>query len=421
MYVRRHSRIHEQILLSNTFQLIVGGMLIVVITVIPKWGISFWKTIDSNSINTLIGVLIAFAILTSSLRKLFKYPGAQSSAYILPYTAIIYSMMLVIYLLIRIEYSVQGLLLGVIVNLAWCYVGYFLGHRYRKQRFALIPVGEALEFQDVHGTEFVFLKKPDLEKQRFDGVVADLRSRDLSPDWEKFLARCTLSRIPVYHTKQIIESLTGRVKIDHLSENEFGTLLPSRFYERLKRLIDFVAAIILIPILTPVFIATSILIRLESRGSAFFLQRRMGFRGRPFTVIKFRTMSLDIKGKGFTEGEDDPRITKLGKLLRKYRIDELPQVFNVLKGEMSFIGPRPESMELSDWYEKDVPFFAYRHVVRPGISGWAQVEQGYAAEVDGMKLKLEYDFYYIQRFSLWLDILIFFKTLKTIFTGFGSR
>ncbi|EKR28438.1 sugar transferase [Leptospira interrogans] len=421
MYVRRHSRIHEQILLSEIFQLLVGTILIVVITVIPRWGFEFWSHIDANSANTLIGVLASFVVITTSLRKLFNYPGSQSSAYILTSTAIIYSLMLSVYLVARLSYSIQGMILGAIVTLVWCYIGYFLGHRYRKQRFALIPFGEALNFPPLHGTEFVYLQKPDLEKQRFDGVVADLRSKELSPDWEKFLAKCTLSRIPVYHTKQIIESLTGRVKIDHLSENELGTLSPSIFYERTKRIMDFLAAVTLIPFISPVCVLVSVLIRLESKGPAFFLQKRMGFRGKPFTVIKFRTMSQNSKGRGFTEGENDPRITKIGKYLRKYRIDELPQILNVLLGDMSFIGPRPESMELSEWYEKDVPFFAYRHVVRPGISGWAQVEQGYAAEVDGMKLKLEYDFYYIRRFSLWLDILIFFKTLKTIFTGFGSR
>ncbi|AXR61682.1 exopolysaccharide biosynthesis polyprenyl glycosylphosphotransferase [Leptospira mayottensis] len=421
MYIRRHSRIHEQVLLSNTFQLLTGAVLIIVITVIPRWGLEFWKHIDTNSSNTLIGVLISFSIMATSLRKLFKYPGAQSSAYILPSAAIIYGFMMLIYLLVRLDYSIQGMILGAAVTLVWCYIGYFLGHRYRKQRFALIPFGEALDFPSLHGTEFVFLQKPDLEKQRFDGVVADLLSEDLTSDWEKFLAKCTLSRIPVYHTKQIIESLTGRVKINHLSENELGTLLPFIFYERIKRFIDFLTAVVLIPFLTPILLITSVLIRMESRGPVFFLQKRMGFRGQPFTVIKFRTMSQDIKGKGFTEGENDPRITKLGKYLRKYRIDELPQIFNVLLGNMSFIGPRPESMELSEWYEKDVPFFAYRHVVRPGISGWAQVEQGYAAEVDGMNVKLEYDFYYIKNFSFWLDMLIAFKTVKTILTGFGAR
>ncbi|HSP31179.1 MAG TPA: sugar transferase, partial [Halomonas sp.] len=104
-----------------------------------------------------------------------------------------------------------------------------------------------------------------------------------------------------------------------------------------------------------------------------------------------------------------------------YRVDELPQLFNVLKGDMSLIGPRPESMDLANWYQRDVPFFHYRHVVRPGISGWAQVEQGYAAEVDGMNQKLEYDFYYIKNISFWLDLLIVMRTVRTVITGFGSR
>ncbi|EQA36443.1 exopolysaccharide biosynthesis polyprenyl glycosylphosphotransferase [Leptospira inadai serovar Lyme str. 10] len=421
MYTRRHSRLHEQILLSTIFQLITGIILIIFGTVIPRWGLDFWNRIDSNSLNTLFGVLISFCLVASSLRKLVRYPGAQSAAYVLPTTTIVFSLMIAIYLLNRIEYSVQGIISGAAVTLLWCYVGYFLGHRYRTQRLAIIPFGEASELEAVHGTEFFFLQVPDLGKERFDGVVADLRSENLTPEWEKFIARCTLSRIPVYHTKQIIESLSGRVKINHLSENELGTLLPSIVYERLKRLIDFIAALLLLPIFLPIMLITAILIRWETKGSPIFSQKRMGFRGKPFTVFKFRTMHMEIKGKGFTEGTNDPRITKVGRILRRYRIDEIPQLFNVLIGDMSFIGPRPESMELSEWYERDVPFFAYRHVVRPGISGWAQVEQGYAAEVDGMKVKLEYDFFYIKRFSLWLDILIFFKTLKTIFSGFGSR
>jgi len=256
---------------------------------------------------------------------------------------------------------------------------------------------------------------------RFDGVVADLHSDSLTPDWQRFLAGCTLNHIPVFHVRQIQEALTGRVQIEHLTENEYGSLMPSLSYQSFKRFCDLLGAFILLPILFPVMILTGIAIRCDSKGPSLFVQRRMGFRGVPFKVFKFRSMYVDGKGKGFTEGEDDPRITRVGRIIRKFRLDELPQIFNVIRGEMSFIGPRPESMELSDWYERDVPFFSYRHVVRPGISGWAQVEQGYAAEVSGMTTKLQYDFYYIKHFSLWLDVLIAFKTLKTIVTGDGAR
>jgi lipopolysaccharide/colanic/teichoic acid biosynthesis glycosyltransferase len=178
---------------------------------------------------------------------------------------------------------------------------------------------------------------------------------------------------------------------------------------------------LLFPIFIIILLIFSLWIKLDSKGTVFFSQKRMGYRGKVFTMYKLRSMYIDKYGTGFTGEKEDPRITKVGKIIRKFRIDELPQIINVLKGDMSFIGPRPESFELSKWYEKDVPFFAYRHIVRPGLSGWAQVNQGYAAEVDGMNIKLEYDFYYIKNFSFWLDVLIAFKTIRILTTGFGAR
>jgi lipopolysaccharide/colanic/teichoic acid biosynthesis glycosyltransferase len=118
---------------------------------------------------------------------------------------------------------------------------------------------------------------------------------------------------------------------------------------------------------------------------------------------------------------DDPRITKLGAFLRRSRIDEIPQIINVIKGEMSFIGPRPEAEVLSQHYEEMIPFYRYRHIVYPGISGWAQVNQGHVTDVDDVREKLHYDFYYIKNFSAWLDLLIVAKTIRTMLTGFGSK
>jgi lipopolysaccharide/colanic/teichoic acid biosynthesis glycosyltransferase len=131
-------------------------------------------------------------------------------------------------------------------------------------------------------------------------------------------------------------------------------------------------------------------------------------------------MYVGVEGQRFTI-EGDRRITKVGQFLRKYRIDEFPQIFNILKGDMSWIGPRPEAAELSHWYEKEVPFYAYRHAVRPGISGWAQVHQGNVAEVQAATVKLHYDFYYIKYFSPWLDLLILAKTMRTVLDGFERR
>jgi lipopolysaccharide/colanic/teichoic acid biosynthesis glycosyltransferase len=420
-FIRRHSRWYERILLSYLFQFVTGGLFLIACCAVPIWGLEFWKSEDPNLVTSLLASLFAFFVSTFSLRRLFRLPDSESVAYIIPITFICYLIPIGLILFFRTSYSIQIFFVGFGVTLCWCFAGFFIGRRYRLIRYAILPFGRSKELQENHGALFKILNKPDLDGERFNAVVADFDSPNITPDWETFLAKCTLARIPVYSEKKIRESITGRVQINHLSENIFGSLLPSQFYEFIKRWIDILSTLIFIPFLIPVFVIIFILIRLESKGSPFFIQTRMGYRGKLFPMLKFRSMYIDKRGSGYTNPTDDPRITKVGRVIRKFRIDELPQVFNILIGHMSFIGPRPESFELSKWYEKDVPFFSYRHVVRPGLSGWAQVNQGYAAEVDGMKIKLEYDFYYIKNFSFWLDLLITFKTIKTILTGFGAR
>ncbi len=164
----------------------------------------------------------------------------------------------------------------------------------------------------------------------------------------------------------------------------------------------------------------AVFIKLDSKGPVFFVQDRVGYRGRIFRAYKLRTMKPEIAGAHYTE-DNDKRITRVGKVLRKYRIDELPQIINVLKGDMSWIGPRPEAVPLSEWYERELAFYSYRHIVRPGITGWAQVRQGNVARPDTVQYKLHYDFYYIKNFSPWLDFVIVAMTVRTILTGFGSR
>jgi len=150
----------------------------------------------------------------------------------------------------------------------------------------------------------------------------------------------------------------------------------------------------------------------------------MGFRGKVFNVIKFRTMTVMNDGEqreaSITQAGDQ-RITKIGHFLRRVRLDELPQIINIIRGEMSWIGPRPEAVSLSAWYELEIPFYRYRHIVRPGITGWAQVNQGHVASLEEIDDKLQYDFFYIKNLSYWLDILIVFRTLRVILSGFGAK
>jgi lipopolysaccharide/colanic/teichoic acid biosynthesis glycosyltransferase len=168
----------------------------------------------------------------------------------------------------------------------------------------------------------------------------------------------------------------------------------------------------------------AILIKLDSAGPACFRQRRMGFRGKIFQVVKLRTMAVSLDGENRKESAtqaNDARITRIGRFLRKSRLDELPQIFNIILGQMSWIGPRPEAVSLSDWYDSEIPFYRYRHIVRPGITGWAQINQGHVASLDEINGKLQYDFYYIKHLSYWLDIIIALRTLRVVLSGFGAK
>ncbi len=420
-YERRHSRWYEMLILGLPFQLLASLIWAVALPSLERWGWEFWHTLPDYRFNTLIATTLATLGSLLTLRHIIRFPSVRKSAYILPTVSVAFLLVVALLLFTREAYTRQVLMHSYVMTLLWCYAGYFLGRRYRRLKFAIVPFGKTHTLTPSRQADLRYLTQPTLKNLRVDGVVADLRAKETPPQWEAFLAECTLHWIPVYHIRQIQESLTGRVQIDHLSENEFGSLLPSKFYAATKRLMDIVAALILLPLLAPILLAIALWVRLDSKGPALFIQPRVGYRARQFRMLKFRTMYHRAQGSAYTQEGDDPRITRAGRILRRYRLDELPQIINVLKGEMSFIGPRPESLALSCRYTQSVPFFSYRHVVRPGITGWAQVEQGYAADRDAMMVKLEYDFYYIKHFTLWLDILIAFKTLRILATGFGAR
>lgn len=370
--------------------------------------------------NAVLGTLIAVLAGIVLLRQFVAFPGVSASNYIIPSFVSSYGAIALVFFFLRLDYSRYQFIVSFAAAITWFYFIYFLTSRLAQPRLAIIPGGEDDRLFEIEGAEWARLKEPTENFQQFDGVVADLRA-DLPSHWERFIAASVLAGWPVFHVKQVVESLTGRVSIEHLSENSFGSVLPSLLYLRLKRLVDCAAAAVLLPIILPVIALSALMVKIDSKGPMFFLQQRMGYRGRMFTMIKLRSMRIDMPADQLFTAANDPRITTLGRFFRKYRIDELPQIFNVLKGDMSWIGPRPEAVKLASWYEESIPFYAYRHAVRPGITGWAQVSQGNVAEIEAATTKLQYDFYYIKYFSPWLDLLIVLRTIKTILTGFGSR
>ena len=222
------------------------------------------------------------------------------------------------------------------------------------------------------------------------------------------------------------EKVTGKIFIADLRLSWLvfsdGFRTP-RITRALKRVMDVAMAVpasALTLALTPLL---AILMKLESPGSVFYRQERVGENGRVFVLTKFRTMREDAErdsGPVWTCA-NDPRITRLGRFLRKIRLDELPQFFNVLKGEMSLVGPRPERPTFVADLQEQIPFYPYRHTVKPGITGWAQVRYQYGASVEDAREKLQYDLYYIKNMSIFLDLLILIQTIQVVMLGRGSR
>lgn len=372
---------------------------------------------------SLAASVVAIVLSFWTYRNIAAFPGIRASYYILPVFLSSFVTMFTLLFLTRLGYSRPLLVISFAIALAWFYLVYFMVQRRQTLEIAVVPLGRVDCLYGIDQVQWSVLGTPAFPRTA-DLLTADFDS-DLPREWLNFLAECALQGVTVLHFKHLRQSLTGQVQTEHLSENSDGALAPSATYIAVKRIADGLLALVLLPLLTPLFVLVAGAIRLDSPGPVFFRQIRVGYRGRPFHVWKFRTMRADLKGDNPLERvvtrKDDPRVTKLGRWLRRTRIDELPQILNVLRGEMSWIGPRPEALELSRWYEAELAFYRYRHVVRPGISGWAQVSQGHVADLDSVLQKLNYDFFYISRFSLWLDALIVLRTIKTMLTGFGSR
>lgn len=406
------------------FQLAAG----LLIAVLLPWAVRVWLEVEElgwrGLQNSLAGTAAGLMVGHFVYRRLSQYPGVRGSYPIFPAFAGSYGLVLLAFFFARLDYSRLHFLTSFLLCVSWYYVIYFKQQR-QSLTIGFLPFGNTRSLTAIKSVSWIDLSLEPAEGTHVDVIVADLHAA-LSDRWERFLADHAVAGKLVMHVKQMEESLTGRVAIEHLSENNFGSLVPGIVYGRIKRIVDLVAAVAALPVLLPLFAVVGVAIRIDSPGPVFFRQERMGFRGRPFQMIKFRTMNavqesdLDPRESAKTT-DSDARITRIGRFLRRYRLDELPQVLNVLKGEMSWIGPRPEALPLSYWYEAELPFYRYRHIVRPGITGWAQVKQGHVTDVEDVSSKLHYDFYYIKNFSLWLDLLIVAGTIRTIVTGNGVR
>lgn len=262
-------------------------------------------------------------------------------------------------------------------------------------------------------------------EEQVDEIVVALSERRGGSMPLRELLDCKLHGVRVVDIATHFEKTMGQIRRDSVSA---GWLIFGDGFEQglirtmVKRLFDIVCATLLIVLALPVMVMTSILILLESAGSIFYLQERVGLNGRLFNVVKFRSMRTDAEKDGQPRWASaaDERITRVGRVIRKLRIDELPQLFSVLGGDMSLVGPRPERPYFVDKLTQELPYYAVRQSVKPGVTGWAQVRYHYGASVEDSAEKLQYDLYYVKNHTLFLDLIVLFETVGVVLMGKGA-
>ncbi len=294
-------------------------------------------------------------------------------------------------------------------------VGYIAGP---NEKDAAVPAAELLQLQ---GT------LPETARHLgIDEIVVALTERRAGSMPLRQLLDCKLHGIKVYDLNTHFEKTLGQIRIDYV--NASWLIFSDGFNQGewrtfIKRAFDVFCSGLLFVLAAPLMLVAALAIALESRGPVLYRQERVGLDGRSFKVIKFRSMRTDAEkdGKPRWAVTNDDRVTRVGHIIRRLRIDELPQLFNVIKGEMSLVGPRPERPFFVDQLMQEIPFFAVRHSVKPGVTGWAQVRYKYGATVEDALEKLQYDLYYVKNHTLFLDLVVLFETVGVVLTGKGAR
>ena len=243
----------------------------------------------------------------------------------------------------------------------------------------------------------------------------------------KDLLRIKTTGVHVNEISTFLERETGRVDLDSVNPSWLifsdGFSSGRMFSSAFKRLFDIGASLLLLVLALPLILIAAIAVKLDSKGPAFYRQRRVGLYNQGFDIVKLRSMRIDaeIAGNAVWAEKNDPRITRIGRIIRMIRVDELPQCWSVLKGEMSFVGPRPERPQFVEDLETQLPYYAERHMVKPGITGWAQINYPYGASIEDSRQKLEYDLYYAKNYSPFLDLLILLQTIRVVIWPEGAR
>jgi lipopolysaccharide/colanic/teichoic acid biosynthesis glycosyltransferase len=378
---------------------------------------------------TLWWCVLPYAVATHLLMRASHLPVAERSGVLWVSTTAPFVFTPLGFALLQQPYSRAAVVWAYAATTLWLWWGYRRHVKHRALRLVHIDANVPAQLAaclspntlDPQAVQLIaWNPNSDTPLPACDGVVLDRHVRS-SDERTRLLGELKMQHLRLYSVEAVAELTSGR-KMLPTAADSLWEIDNDPSYDRAKRLLDVATVIALSPVWLPLAACVALAVRFDSKGPALYSQPRVGRDGQVFTLWKFRSMvhGLQAPGVHFAQAED-PRITRVGRVLRRTRLDELPQLFNVLMGHMSLIGPRPEQTAFVRDFAATIPSYPYRHLVRPGLTGWAQVQQGYADSADATRIKLSYDLYYVAHYSLALDLLIAAKTVKTVCTGFGAR
>lgn len=453
---------------SRRLLILIAGDLIIVngsvfLSAILRLGLSDgWDYIRNNPVSfVLTGIVFIFTFLFAELydtRKDFKSIGnIMSITFASASALIITTFLFYINWSLRIGrgvFIINGLLIAVFI-IGWrTLYSYLLDQPLFKKNVLIVGAGWAGKtiLQEINKAKKAGLKvagfvddNPQKKESSIEGlpVFGDrytlpvvIRQNDISlivnaithekhADLIKTLINCSWNGIEIVDMPTLYEQLTGKIPFKHINDMWMLHVViskPKLYGKLVKPLVEILFALILFVLLLPAMMIIALLIKMDSQGRIFYTQERVGKDGKEFTIIKFRTMveNAELTTGAVYTSDNDPRITKIGKFLRKWRLDEIPQLLNVIRGEMSLMGPRPERHVFIREFEEKIPFYTQRLAVKPGLTGWAQVKYPYASSIEQTEEKLQYDLYYIKNMSFLLDFVVFLKTIQVVLFGSGK-
>ncbi|NGP18556.1 sugar transferase [Devosia aurantiaca] len=371
---------------------------------------------DWNNFALAVGVIALVPIISAAVLTALRRHEAPVVISTLVCTAL-FSVAVSALSALRVPVSYQGLALCLPIAIILTAYANVRRHRQVDDNVALAPFTRAEEIsQELHGVPI--LPGPEAELEGTEVLLIDPLEHH-SHVWSRLLADCYLGGVEVMSWTRYLEEKRGRLDVTSFDTTHLSYSPSQLIYARMKRFLDLGGAFVTLPLTVPIALAVAAYIFLRDGGPVIFVQIRRGYGGRRFRMYKFRTMYKGTGGGSTAVG--DSRIIPGCKLIRKLRFDELPQIMNIINGDMSLIGPRPVAEYVARSSEAAEPKYALRTLVLPGITGWAQVSSGYAANTREEIEKLSYDLYYIKHLSLDLDLLVLFKTIRTVLLGHGAR